>query len=382
MRKHGRAMIEGAGLLLVGLLLFLFPEESVAAAREGISLCVDVLIPSLFPFFVLSSLLISTGLAGLCARPLESFMRPLFGVGGAGAAALSLGLIGGYPVGARTVAQLVQRRECSQTEARRLSLFCNNCGPAFFIGAAGVGVFGAKEAGFLLLGANLTAAVLLGILFHVFGKETAQEETRKRERPAHSPLTTEFPQCVRNAFSSTLGVCAYVILFSVLTRLADCSGLLPFLVNVLSSLLPGENAPVLCRSFCVGLMELSTGTAAIRDGVSSPLSLPLAAFILGWGGLSVHCQSLPFWREAGVPSGPYLRARFLHGLLSAGITALATLLFPLSLPAMAPVTPLAAPSLLGQEVLALWGMAGIYFFFFDQKRVEKSKSTRYNKRIP
>lgn len=109
MRKHGRAMIEGAGLLLVGLLLFLFPEESVAAAREGISLCVDVLIPSLFPFFVLSSLLISTGLAGLCARPLESFMRPLFGVGGAGAAALSLGLIGGYPVGARTVAQLVQR---------------------------------------------------------------------------------------------------------------------------------------------------------------------------------------------------------------------------------------------------------------------------------
>ena len=90
MRKHGRAMIEGAGLLLVGLLLFLFPEESVAAAREGISLCVDVLIPSLFPFFVLSSLLISTGLAGLCARPLESFMRPLFGVGGAGAAALSL----------------------------------------------------------------------------------------------------------------------------------------------------------------------------------------------------------------------------------------------------------------------------------------------------
>ena len=148
----------------------------------------DVLIPSLFPFFVLSSLLISTGLAGLCARPLESFMRPLFGVGGAGAAALSLGLIGGYPVGARTVAQLVQRRECSQTEARRLSLFCNNCGPAFFIGAAGVGVFGAKEAGFLLLGANLTAAVLLGILFHVFGKETAQEETRKRERPAHSDV--------------------------------------------------------------------------------------------------------------------------------------------------------------------------------------------------
>lgn len=140
-----------------------------------------------------------------------------------------------------------------------------------------------------------------------------------------------------------------MILFSVLTRLADCSGLLPFLVNVLSSLLPGENAPVLCRSFCVGLMELSTGTAAIRDGVSSPLSLPLAAFILGWGGLSVHCQSLPFWREAGVPSGPYLCAKFLHGLLSAGITALVMLLFPLSLPAMAPVTLWRPPACLDRK---------------------------------
>ena len=213
MRKHGRAMIEGAGLLLVGLLLFLFPEESVAAAREGISLCVDVLIPSLFPFFVLSSLLISTGLAGLCARPLESFMRPLFGVGGAGAAALSLGLIGGYPVGARTVAQLVQRRECSQTEARRLSLFCNNCGPAFFIGAAGVGVFGAKEAGFLLLGANLTAAVLLGILFHVFGKETAQEETRKRERRPLSSDNRISPVCPQCFFLYPGGLCLCDSLF-------------------------------------------------------------------------------------------------------------------------------------------------------------------------
>lgn len=254
MRKHGRAMIEGAGLLLVGLLLFLFPggeRRSGAGGDFPLCGCAD---PVSVSFFVLSSLLISTGLAGLCARPLESFMRPLFGVGGAGAAALSLGLIGGYPVGARTVAQLVQRRECSQTEARRLSLFCNNCGPAFFIGAAGVGVFGAKEAGFLLLGANLTAAVLLGILFHVFGKETAQ---RKRGKGTARPLSSDnriSPVCPQ-LLPLPGGLCLCVSFGS--DRLAGCSGLLPFLVNVLSSLLPGENAPVLCRSFCVGLMELS-----------------------------------------------------------------------------------------------------------------------------
>ena len=147
MKGYRRILVEGAGLLCIGGLLFAFPEESLEAAREGITLCLDVLIPSLFPFFVLSSLLIETGVAGLCARPLSRWMYPLFGVGGAGAAALVLGLIGGYPAGARTIAQLVERGECSREEARRLSRFCNNCGPAFFLGAVGMGVFGSKEVG-------------------------------------------------------------------------------------------------------------------------------------------------------------------------------------------------------------------------------------------
>ena len=85
MKGYRRILVEGAGLLCIGGLLFAFPEESLQAAREGITLCLDVLIPSLFPFFVLSSLLIETGVAGLCARPLSRWMYPLFGVGGAGA---------------------------------------------------------------------------------------------------------------------------------------------------------------------------------------------------------------------------------------------------------------------------------------------------------
>ena len=116
---RGRIWAEGLGLAGLGGLLFAFPTESLQAAREGVSLCLELLVPSLFPFFVLSSLLISTGLAGLCARPLTRWMEPLFGVGGAGAAALVLGLVGGYPAGARAVAQLVERGECSREEAGR-----------------------------------------------------------------------------------------------------------------------------------------------------------------------------------------------------------------------------------------------------------------------
>lgn len=49
MKGYRRILVEGAGLLCIGGLLFAFPEESLEAAREGITLCLDVLIPSLFP---------------------------------------------------------------------------------------------------------------------------------------------------------------------------------------------------------------------------------------------------------------------------------------------------------------------------------------------
>ena len=239
---RGRIWAEGLGLAGLGGLLFAFPTESLQAAREGVSLCLELLVPSLFPFFVLSSLLISTGLAGLCARPLTRWMEPLFGVGGAGAAALVLGLVGGYPAGARAVAQLVERGECSREEAGRLSRFCNNCGPAFFLGAVGVGVFGSQQAGLLLLGANLLAALLVGFL-SARGRPRGAARPAAAPSPALSSLVTEFPGCVQSAFSATLGVCAYVILFSVLTALAEASGLLPALAGAVAHLFLGRGRP-------------------------------------------------------------------------------------------------------------------------------------------
>ena len=132
----------------------------------------------------------------------------------------------------------------------------------------------------------------------------------------------------------------------------------------------------------MGLLELSTGTASLADAPSPSLALPLAAFLLGWGGLSVHCQSLPFLRAAGVATGPYLRAKFLQGMLSAGLTALALLVFPLSLPALAPALPLVCPIPFARQIVVLWALAGAGFFLARQKKLEKAGRSRYNEKEP
>lgn len=114
----------------------LFPDVSAAAAREGVALCLQTVLPSLFPFFVLSSLLVQSDVPRLLSRAMAGVMYPLFGVSGAGASALILGLLGGYPVGARTVAELYGRGEIAREEAEQLLAFCNNSGPGFFSACA------------------------------------------------------------------------------------------------------------------------------------------------------------------------------------------------------------------------------------------------------
>lgn len=107
-RQRYRDLLLGLGLLLAAGALVLWPNQAMEAARSGLALCGNVIIPSLFPFFVLSSLVVELGMSRYLGRLLQPVMAPLFRVNGACAAALALGIVGGYPVGARTAISLYQ----------------------------------------------------------------------------------------------------------------------------------------------------------------------------------------------------------------------------------------------------------------------------------
>lgn len=131
-------MREKLGLLgclaALGVLL-LCSADTARAVREGLALCAGSVIPALFPFLAVSGLLTALD-AGAAPGRGRMLLARVLGCGPAGAGAFLLGLVGGYPVGARTVAQLYREKRISRPEACRLLLFCNNCGPAFILGVA------------------------------------------------------------------------------------------------------------------------------------------------------------------------------------------------------------------------------------------------------
>ena len=336
-RQWVRDALLGLALLCATLGLMFYPQEAMSAARDGLTLCYNVIIPSLFPFFVLSSLVVELGLAGYLGRALEKVMRPLFNVSGACASAFALGFIGGYPVGAKTAISLYEKGMCSRTEAERLLSFCNNSGPAFILGVVGAGVFGSSKVGLLLYLAHAAASVCVGILFRFYKAGGAK---RDRECPAPrfqaQRFTAAFTGSIKNSFLSTLNICAFVVFFTVVIRLLFLSGVLSGVSWALGTLLsPLGFSQAWAERLLTGFLEISSGVWTLSGSGALAGRLSMAAFMLGWAGVSVHCQVLSFIGGSGLSVRTYLAGKLLHGGLSALFVAGLFRLFSFDAPAAA-----------------------------------------------
>ena len=334
LRPGGRELLLSLCLLSAAAALVVWPEEAMSAARDGLALCGNVILPSLFPFFVLSSLVVELGLSRYLGKLVQPLMLPLFRVNGACASALALGFVGGYPVGARTAIRLYESGQCSKTEAERLLAFCNNCGPAFILGVVGTGVFASGRVGLLLYLVHLPASLLVGLLFRFY---KPWDRPRPRQAPTAAFQAVRFPvaftRAVTGGLASALNICAFVLCFTVLIRLLSLSGLLTAAARCLSALLaPLGLSELWARRLLGGLLELSSGVSSLTSGALGG-RLSMAAFMLGWAGVSVHCQVMAFLGDSGLSLRTYLAGKLLHGGLSA---ALLWLLIP-HIPLEAPV---------------------------------------------
>lgn len=282
--KKGASALVTAAAVCAALALVACSAEAMEGARRSLTLCAQVLIPSLFPFFVISALLQELGLPSRLGRLAAPLMARLFGVSGSGCAALILGLMAGYPLGAASVAGLVQRGELSKAEGERLLGFCNNSGPAFMLGAAGAGVFGSLKAGLILYLSHIAAALLSGVLL------SAGHRRRSYSLPEPAPIAPgAVPAAVLASVRNMLNVCGFVLAFGVAVAVLDAVGFLPALALGLSELSGLEISAA--RALVVGFFELGSGVGAMRGLAATPLNLALCAAVIGWGGLSVHFQT-------------------------------------------------------------------------------------------
>lgn len=291
--------------------LMLCSAQVIEQCRFALRLCVELIIPSLFPFFVVSILLNRLGFPYAVGRLLSPFFKKLFKVSGAGGSALVMGLCGGYPLGAAYIADMHSHDVIDANEAEKLLAFCNNSGPAFIIGAVGAGAFGSARVGMYLYFIHISAAFITGIILR--GAKMQRDNTAPVPMPQN--VSSAFPEAVKQAVISVLNVCGFVVIFTVMAGLLDMGGHFSLLTGRLSAML---GTPLSwSRALLTGLLELGSGCGLLRGMEASPVNAALAAFMLGWGGVSVHFQTLALFAGTNIKGALHFAGRLISAIIAA-----------------------------------------------------------------
>lgn len=298
-----------AAVLAAACALLIFPAQAAQGAKNGVDYSLNILVPSLYPFMVLSVFVVKSGLAEKIGTVLERPTQALFRLPGGAAASVLMSAIGGFPSGARSTAALYEAGIVTRAQAERMMCFCVNAGPSFVITAVGVGFLQNAQAGAILFASQITSFLIMGILSGIFSGTKEEARSRQKKKP---PVGTAqaLIESASDAAYSTLMMCCLVILFAAMINLLRMAVKAPKLSVVLSALLE------------------VTGGCADLSRFGAPLWV--IAFAIGWSGVCVHFQVLSCLGGLQIRKMRFVLCRLLQGAISAAVCFGLTVLFPQS----------------------------------------------------
>lgn len=281
----------------VAIFILKNPKLTADSVYASILFCVKIIVPSLFPFLILSNILIESGFAEFFGYILRKPVKLLFNVNGNCAVAILLGSIAGFPVGAKCAAILYEKGLCNKSEAARILPYCNNAGPAFIIGAIGVGIFNDYKVGVLIYISQLLSALICGILLS-FPRRTI--ETPSAVIIKNNSDSSAISKSIINAGMSMISICGHICFFSFILDI-----IIKFITHITTN-------PYIITLIC-GLFEITSG---VKCAGSIPFGIAIAGLFCGWSGLSVHMQISSFVKPQGISMKYCLWGKLLQGVLT------------------------------------------------------------------
>ena len=342
-------------LVLFTICLVLFSNSNLVATKNGLKLWATCVVPSLFPFFVITNLLSHTKVVSTIGKLLDKCMRPIFNVPGIGGFAFVMGLISGYPVGAKIVADFREKGLVTKDEGERLLAFTNNSGPLFILSSVGIALFGDTKTGLLLLGTHILSCITVGLLLVRFSEKNKFENLydsrtsvsknpslssklkRKCNRAESSQditlknLGAVLTTSINNSISTIFMIGGFVVIFSVIISILNQTNILDKLSTFLYPILNLLNIDLeFAKPLLSGILELTNGVNLVASIPTKLISqnIVLSAFLLGFGGFSVLLQVYSIVSKTDLSMKKYLVGKFLQGIIAGIYTFLALKFLP------------------------------------------------------
>lgn len=260
---------------------------------------------------------------------LNKFMKPIFNVRGEGAFAFIMGIISGYPMGAKIATNFRQNNICSKEECERLLSFTNNSGPLFIIGTVGILMYGNTSIGLLLFITHVLACLTVGFLFRFWKRNSKNyiqnsssifNTVKTKKEVSFSNLGEVLAESITTSISTILLIGGFVVIFSSIISILKSSEILTNISTILSPIFTFFNINTSFISpFLSGFLEITNGINLISNISCKKISINIifTAFLLGIGGISVLLQVLSITSKTDLSIKPYVYGKLLHGIFAA-----------------------------------------------------------------
>lgn len=325
--------------LLFTISILIFSNSNLVAVKSGINLWATSVVPSLFPFFVATELLMHTNIVYHIGNILNRFMKPLFNIRGEGAFAFIMGIISGYPIGAKIATNFRKENICTKEECERLLSFTNNSGPLFIIGSVGILLYRNTMIGLLLFITHLLASLSVGIFFRFWKKNThsnsyfsnSKTYTENKTQASFSNLGEILSESIVSSIKSILVIGGFVVIFSSIISILKSSGMTHIIEVIVTPVFNFIHiSPSFIEPLFTGFFEITNGISSISNIACKKLSINIliTAFLLGFGGISVLLQVLSITSKSDLSIKPYIYGKLLHGIIAVLYTYILMNLFP------------------------------------------------------
>lgn len=288
-----KQILSGLPVIFLFTAMLFAPKAVFTGAQSGLLLWFQVIFPTLFPFMLVSGLMLSGSGLDLISQVFGKIFSRLFATSPNGAFAVISGFMCGYPMGAKVTADLVRNNRISEDEAGYLLSFCNNTSPVFIMNFIVWKTFGKEELMLPTLLILILVPACLSLVFRRFylkGRRRFPPISGKNNCRRKILNFTAIDSCLSDSFDGIVKVGLYIIFFSVLISLIQeiTSGCFVF-----TALLP--------------LLEMTNGILMIRSSVHNPdLNYALILGITSFGGICAVFQTQCMLKDTSLSILPYL----------------------------------------------------------------------------
>ena len=298
-------------LIFVAIEILSDSKSILEAVNFSFNIWKDNVFPSLFPFFVLSELLINYGFIELIGEIFRPFMNKVFKTKGVSAFALIMSMISGFPSSAKYIRELHKQELINENEATKLLMFTHFSNPLFILGTISLLFLNNKEVGLLILICHYLGNFIIGIIFRNYFPSTDEKqklsikvvidkigEKRIKNKKSFGEIVTN---ALLNSINTLILILGVVTMFLVITTIIDNN------ININS----------FHQSILNGIIEMTQGLKYVSlEEIPLKLKCILSTMSISFGGLSVHMQIISILSDTNIKYFPFLTARIIHALIS------------------------------------------------------------------